>query len=58
MKTRVSNESAGERVVYMPTENTSVALLDSCYERFKEDVLSFREKGKLVLLADFNARVW
>ena len=26
-------------------------------ERLKEDVLSFREKGKVVLLGDFNARV-
>ena len=30
--------------------------MDSCYERLKEDVLSFREKGKVVLLSDFNAR--
>ena len=35
----------------------SVAVLDTCYERLKEDVLSFREKGKVVLLGDFNARV-
>ena len=28
----------------------------SCYQRFK-DVLSFREKGKVVLLGDFNSRV-
>ena len=31
--------------------------MDSCYERLKEDVLSFREKEKVVLLGDFNARV-
>ena len=43
--------------VYMPTDSTSVAMLDTCYERLKEDVLSFREKGKVVLLGDFNARV-
>ena len=43
--------------VYMPTDSTNVAVLDSCYERLKEDVLSFREKGKVVLLGDFNARV-
>ena len=41
--------------VYTPTDSTSVAVLDSCYERLKEDVLSFREK--IVLLGDFNARV-
>ena len=38
--------------VYMPTDSTSVAVLDTCYER-----LSFREKGKVVLLGDLNARV-
>ena len=41
----------------MPTDSTNVAMLDTCYERLKEDVLSFREKGKVVLLGDFNARV-
>ena len=41
----------------MPTDSTSVAVLDTCYERLKEDVLSFREKGKVVLLGDFNAKV-
>ena len=43
--------------VYMPTNSTSVAMLDTCYERLKEDILSFREKGMVVLLGDFNARV-
>ena len=43
--------------VYMPTDSTSVAVLDTCYERLKEDILGFREKGKVVLLGDFNARV-
>ena len=42
--------------VYMPTDSTSVSVMESCYERIK-DVLSFREKGKVVLLGDFNARV-
>ena len=40
--------------VYMPTDRTSVAVLDTCCERLKQDVLSFREK---VLLGDFNASV-
>ena len=31
--------------------------MDSCYERLEEELLSFREKGKLILLGDFNARV-
>ena len=31
--------------------------MNSCYERLKEDVLSFKEKGKVVLLGDFNAKV-
>ena len=30
--------------VCMPTESTSVAAVESCYGRLKEDVLSFREK--------------
>ena len=32
-------------------------IMDSYYERLKEDILSFTEKGKVVLLGDFNARV-
>ena len=43
--------------VYMPTDSTSISVMDSCYERLKEDVLSLRAKGKVVLLGDFNARV-
>ena len=43
--------------VYMPTDSTSVAAVDAGYVRLKEDVLSFRQKGKVVLLGDFNARV-
>ena len=41
----------------MPTDSTSISVVASCYERLKEDVLSFREKGKVVLLGDFNAKV-
>ena len=43
--------------VYMPTDSTSVAAVDASYVRLKEDVLTFRQKGKVVLLGDFNARV-
>ena len=43
--------------IYMPTDSTSVAVLDACYEKFKEYVLSFRERRKVVLLGDFNTRV-
>ena len=43
--------------VYMPTDSTGVAAVDACYVRLKEDVLTFRQKGKVVLLGDFNARV-
>ena len=38
-------------------DSSSVAIMDSCYDRLKEDVLGFREKGSVVLLGDFNARV-
>ena len=43
--------------VYMPTDSTSVAVVESCYGRLKKDVLSFREKGQVVLLGDFNALI-
>ena len=42
--------------VYMPTDSTSISVMDSCYERLVS-VLSLRAKGKVVLLGDFNARV-
>ena len=43
--------------IYLPTESTSISVLDSTYDLLKEDVLNFKEKGKVVLLGDFNARV-
>ena len=43
--------------VHMPTDITSVAVVDSCYNRLREDVLGFREKGTVVLLRDFSARI-
>ena len=33
------------------------ASIEECYERLKEDVLSFKEKRRVVLFKDFNARV-
>ena len=41
----------------MLTNSTSVAAVDACYMRLKEDVLTVREERKVVLLGDFNARV-
>ena len=35
--------------VYMPTDSTSVAV-DAGYVRLKEDVVTFRQKGKVALL--------
>ncbi len=43
--------------VYMPTDSNSVSVMDSVYEQLKEDVLSFKQKGRVVLLGDFNGRV-
>ena len=43
--------------VYMPTDSNSVSVMDSVYEQLKEDVLSFKQKGRVVLLGDFYARV-
>ena len=36
--------------LYMPTDSVSVSFLEECYSKLKEDVLSFREKGKVVLI--------
>ena len=43
--------------VYMPTTTASVCTMDACYKNLKKDVLIFNEKGRVVLLGDFNARV-
>ena len=42
---------------YMPTDCTNSASIEGCYGKLKEDVLNFKEKGRVVLLGDFNARV-
>ena len=44
-------------VVYMPSDGTSISVINNSYEKFKEDVLSFKQKGRVLLLGDFNARV-
>ena len=41
----------------MPTDSISVPVIDSSYGKLKEDVLSFKQKERVVLLGDFNARV-
>ena len=43
--------------LYMPSESASVAVVDSCYDTLKEDVLGFRQNGTVLQLGDFNARV-
>ncbi len=43
--------------VYMPTDGSGIATIDDSYNLLKEDVLTFKQKGKVVLLGDFNARV-
>ena len=55
LRSEMGREALYIGCVYMPTDSTSISIMDSCYERLKEDVLSFREKGKVVLLGDFNA---
>ena len=42
--------------VYMPTEGSAAAVIEDSYERLKEDVLEYQQKGRVVLLG-FNARV-
>ena len=36
--------------IYAYTDSTSVPVIDSSYEKLKEDVLSFKQKGRVVLL--------
>ena len=49
---KIHNERGREALyigcVYMPTDGTSGFVMESCYERLKEDVFSFRENGKVV----------
>ena len=35
--------------IYTPTYSTSVAVVESCYGRLKEDGLSLREEGQIVI---------
>lgn len=35
----------GSVYMYMPTDCTSIASTEGCYERLKQDILSFKEKG-------------
>ena len=57
MPTDSTSVSVMDSCYERPNDSTSVSVMDSCYERLKEDVLSFKEKGRVVLLGDFNARV-
>ena len=50
-------DERGRSALSIGCVSTSVAVVESCYGRLKEDVLSFREKGQAVLLCDFNALV-
>ena len=43
--------------VYMHTEVSSVSVIGESYASLKEDVLVLKQKGRVVLLEDFNARV-
>ena len=43
--------------MYIPTDGSVTATTDDSYSLLKEDVLTFKQKGKVVLLGDFNARV-
>ena len=43
--------------VNMPTDSKNVSVIESSYSALKEDVLPMEERGPVVLLGDFNARV-
>ena len=38
-------------------DSSSVSVIEESYASLKEDVLGFKQKGRVVLLGDFNARV-
>ena len=40
--------------VYMPTEGSAAAVIEDGYERLKEDVLEYQQKGRVVLPGDFK----
>ena len=41
----------------MSTDSSSVSVIEESYASLMEDVLGFKQKGRVVLLGDFNARV-
>ena len=43
--------------VYMLTDCTGTANIDDSYNLLMNDILAFKQKGKVVVLGDFNARV-
>ena len=43
--------------IYMPTDSACSSVIEDSYVKFTEDVLGFMQKGRVVLLGDFNARV-
>ena len=43
--------------VYMPTDSSNISFIEDSYAGLKEDVLGFKQNGRVVLLGDFNARV-
>ena len=57
MKVREDQHCTLDVCIIMPMDSTSIAVVEGCYGRLNEDVLSFREKGQVVLLGDFNACV-
>ena len=44
-------------VVFICADSENVSVIESSYDKLKEDVLRMKERGQVVLLGDFNARV-
>ena len=59
MKVRSGREREAVYIccVYMPTDSSSVSVIEESYASLKEDVLGFKQKGRVLLLGDFNVRV-
>ena len=43
--------------VYMPTDSSGVSKIEESDQKLKEDMVGFKQKGRVVILGDFNARV-
>ena len=54
---KLSRGGRNECCIYLPIQGTHVDRVQECYEKLSLDISRFRNKGRIILLGDFNARV-